>query len=80
VATHFFQDFLVSWPNPGLKSNGKLIRILENLVSNPDRILKFRGYTLLSGNCCFLRKKGRILTGSLSDLLRICHRNIKDFP
>jgi hypothetical protein len=64
VATHFFQDLSVSWLNLGLKNNGKLIRILENLVLNPDRILQFRGYTLLSGFSRFLRKKGRILAGS----------------
>jgi hypothetical protein len=34
---------------------------------NPARILKFRGYTLLSGFERFFRKKERILTGSVKD-------------
>jgi hypothetical protein len=53
VATHFFQESSISWLNLGLKNNGKLIRILENLVLNPDRIIKIRGYTL-SGIISFL--------------------------
>jgi hypothetical protein len=64
VATHFFQALSVSWLNLGLKNDGKLIRILEKPDLNPDRILQFRGYTLLSGLDRFLRKKGRILAGS----------------
>jgi len=54
VATHFFQESSISWLNLGLKNNGKLARILENIVLNPDRILKIRGYTLLSGIIGFL--------------------------
>jgi hypothetical protein len=54
VATHFFQESSISWLNLGLKNSGKLIRILENLVLNPVRILQFRGYTLLSGLDRFL--------------------------
>jgi hypothetical protein len=54
VATHFFQGSSISWLNLGLKNSGKLIKILENLVLNPERILKIRGYTLLSGFIGFL--------------------------
>ncbi len=49
VATRFFQDFLISYLNPSSKISGKLLRILANLVLNPERILQNRGYTLFSG-------------------------------
>ena len=54
VATHFFQESLISWLNLGLKNNDKLVRILENPVLNPDRILENNADTLLSGIIGFL--------------------------
>ena len=80
TATRFFQDLWVSWLILGLKHNVNLFRIIENLVSNPGRILQFHGYTFLSGISRFLREKEWILVGSWSYLERIWHWNVKDFP
>jgi len=43
--------------------------ILEHLVVNPERILKFRGYTLLSGIINFLAKSWLKDNGKLHRIL-----------
>ena len=43
--------------------------ILEHLVVNPERILKFRGYTLLSGIIHFLAKSWMKDNGKLRRIL-----------
>jgi len=44
-----FSGFLISCLNLSSKISGELLRILVNLVLNPERILQNRGYTLFSG-------------------------------
>jgi len=39
MAIHFFQEWLIFWLNYGLKNDGKLVKLFDNLVLNPDRIL-----------------------------------------
>ena len=72
-----FHAFL---PGSLFSNNDKPVNILVFSVLNRDRILLNLGYTLLSEFIRFLRKKWRILSGSLPDLSKICQRSTKDSP
>jgi hypothetical protein len=64
VAAQFFEESTVSWMIPGFRTMEICSRAWYSPVSNPGRMLKFLGYTPLSGFSHFLRKKERILEGS----------------
>ena len=64
----------------GLKYSGKILRILVKSCFESCQDLEIPWLHTFSGFCRFLRRKWRILPGSLSDLTKIWLENINNFP